>query len=336
MSKWILIMMAAGSLLWASCENQFVKESSFRRSGTDSGQSGGRQNISLVCWNVQTFFDPVTVGTEYKDFKNSERWNKEKYMKRLDRLCDVMVTLNPDIFVMEEIENSEVVQDISNALAGQAWDHRKNWQHVCFAKETGSAIGCAVFSRYELCGLKTHTLDVRTQGEDQPSSRPIMEVTVCTGNQDLKLFVNHWKSKSGGEEETEIWRDWQELALAEAAGNCTVLMCGDFNRSAEDFILSNGGNKTNTLLRGSNGLVHCCSPWFRSDGKFSIETGSYFYNSEWERIDNILISDNLNITYFNTVSEPPLADEDGIPAGYKLYTGEGCSDHLPLKCVISF
>ena len=345
MKKWILIIFGVACILFSGCSNQFVKESSFRRSGSAKEGNAKKKSISLVCWNVQTFFDAVTVGTEYKDFKNSERWNKEKYLKRLNKLCDVMTSLNPDIFVMEEIENTEVVQDIANALAGSSWEHKKNWQYACFAKECGSAIGCAVFSRYELSSLKCHSIDIRTQAEEQPSSRPLMQLTVCIGNKELELFVNHWKSKSGGEEETEIWRDWQELVLAEKIiselssqknSEKTVVMCGDFNRSAEAFILSKSDkNHSNTLLRGYSGSAAVYSPWFRPDGKFTAEAGSYFYNDEWERIDNILISGEGTITSFSAVTDSPVADEEGIPLPYKVYTGEGCSDHLPLKCVIT-
>ena len=323
-----------------SCSNQFVKDSAFRRSGDSGNKGDGSRKVSLVCWNVQTFFDASTSGTEYKDFKNSERWTKEKYVKRLNKLCEVMTSLNPDIFVMEEIENEAVVQDIANTLAAGAWDNKKSWKYACFAKESGSAIGCAVFSRYEICSLRTHSLDIRNQKEEQPSSRPIMQVTLNTGGRELDLFVNHWKSKSGGEEETEIWRDWQELVLAERAFEAgpdpALVMCGDFNRSAEDFVLqTSDSKKTNTLLRGSSGELIAWSPWFRKNGEFAQETGSYYYNGEWERIDNIMIYGALELSGFATVTDSPLADEEGIPSAFKIYTGEGCSDHLPLKCFLS-
>ena len=332
-----LIFLMGGNVLFTGCKNQFVKDSSFRRTGTSSESSGTRRSFTLACWNVQTFFDAVTEGPEYKDFKNSERWNKEKYLKRLDKLCEVMTTLNPDIFVMEEIENEGVVQDIANTLAGSSWDNKKNWQYACFAKEAGSAIGCAVFSRYEILSLKTHSLDIKTQGEAQPSARPLMQLTIAAGDSEFELFVNHWKSKSGGEEETEIWRDWQELVLSNTAKNYeAVIMCGDFNRSAEDFVTAHtSAEKFNTVLRGSDSVLNVYSPWVRSDGKLAGDTGSYFYSGEWERIDNILVSGKVTLNSFTAVTDSPVADEEGIPAVYKIYTGEGCSDHLPLKCVVT-
>lgn len=340
MTKTKILLLTSFLFLFVStgCQQQLVKESGFHRAGKKTAGDSPNKNVSLVCWNVQTFFDAVTSGTEYKEFKNSERWNKEKYIKRLEKLCDLMKTLNPDIFVMEEIENEAVVQDIVNTLAGNSWDQKKSWKYTCFVKESGSAIGCAVFSRYELSRLRTHSLDIRTQTEEQPSSRPLMELSVFIGDKELELFVNHWKSKSGGEEETEIWRDWQELVLAEAAMSVEpmpLVICGDFNRSAEDFILLQNDKKENVSLRGQEKSFAIYSPWFRSDGKFSTDKGSYFYNNEWERIDNIFIAGDVSVQSFCPVADAPLADEEGIPIPYKLYSGEGYSDHLPLKCVLT-
>ena len=307
------------------------------------------QIVSLACWNAQTFFDAVTTGTEYSDFTNSSKWTTEKYKKRLDKLCEVMSLLNADVLVLEEIVNEAVVQDIANRLTDGAWSKKKGWQYACFAKEEGSAIGCAVFSRYEIKNLKVHSLDICVHKNAQPSERPIMQLTVCPGEKEFELFVNHWKSKSGGEEETEIWRDWQEAVLAHRVKSVlsnerSVVMCGDFNRSAEDFISLEEDfsirDKANLLLRdfnfdGDKAGVKIYSPWFTEEGKFLTEIGSYFYDGSWERIDNFFFAGKIEVCQFQPVAEPPVADENSIPQGYKVYTDSGCSDHLPLKCIIS-
>ena len=303
------------------------------------------QIVSLACWNVQTFFDAVTEGTEYSDFTNSSKWTSEKYKKRLDKLCEVMSLLNSDILIFEEIENEAVVQDIANRLTDGAWTKKKGWQHACLAKEEGSAIGCAVFSRYEIKNLTVHSLDISVHKNTQPSERPIMQMTVCPGEKEFELFVNHWKSKSGGEEETEIWRDWQEALLSSLVSNLLaenrpVVLCGDFNRSIEDFIPVEqdfrSNDKTNFILRDFSGnVVKINSPWFTEEGKFSTEIGSYYYDGGWERIDNFFFTGAIEVCQFQPVAEPPVADENSIPQGYKVYTDSGCSDHLPLKCIIS-
>ena len=292
--------------------------------------------VSIVNWNVQTFFDAETDGTEYDDFKSAGKWSKDKYLLRLQRLCNVMVSLNADIYVFEEIECQSVIYDISNQLAGNTWSNKAKWHFAGFAKDEDGAIGCAIISRYPLKNLRTHSLDIRTQTETQPSVRPLV------GKKAL-ILANHWKSKSGGEVQTEIWRDWQEAVLAYTLNNCgtqNAVLCGDYNRSAEEFILEfDGANRSpNTILRFFNEqgpqTLKVYNPWFSSDGDFVSETGSYYYDKAWERIDNFFSFGNVKLSSFSAKAEEPWASEAGIPNGYKIYTGEGFSDHLPIMCTL--
>ena len=193
----------------------FTVSCSINSSVDDNDES---KMLSLATWNVQTFFDSQVEGTEYSDFQNLAKWSNDKYLKRLERLCEVMTALNADVFVLEEIENAAVVQDISNLLAGKSWERNKSWSYACFAREAESSIGCAVFSRYELKNLQIHSMCVKSQSAEQPSVRPLMQVTVDVSGKEMIVFVNHWKSKSGGEAASEIWRDWQESVLADVIG----------------------------------------------------------------------------------------------------------------------
>ena len=55
------------------------------------------KEISIINWNLQTFFDANKDGCEYKEFQKSEKWNKDAYQKRLDRLCTFMNQSNADM-----------------------------------------------------------------------------------------------------------------------------------------------------------------------------------------------------------------------------------------------
>ena len=335
-------------LFLISCSGQFTPSRAFgkRESFDDTVLEEGEKLVSFACWNTQTFFDALVDGCEYSEFQKKDKWTSSMYEKRLDNLCEVMKMLNSDIIVLEEIENISVVQDIVNRMAGQSWDSKKNWQYTCFAKEIGTAIGCAVFSRYKISEMIVHTLDIRVHESAQPSQRPMMQVTVEVDDKDIVIFVNHWKSKSGGEEESEIWRDWQEMLLAEKISelindkktdaSCSIIACGDFNRSAEEFIVSSDlEKKTNLVLRGADGnLVKVFSPWMNLRGQYDNERGSYFYKDSWERIDNIFAVSNVKITRFHELNVEPVADEEGRPVSYKMYNESGYSDHLPLQCVL--
>jgi len=321
-----------------------------------------KQIFSIVNWNTQTFFDGVSDGCEYSEFRNKSNWNVDKYSSRLSKLCKIMETLNADIFVFEEIENPAIIYDISNQFAAKAWQPSKNWNYACFCKEPGSAIGCAVLSRFPVFGIKQHTIDIRTQKDNQPSSRPVLELTANINNKEVLIFVNHWKSKSGGEQETEIWRDWQEAILARRLEKIyrleqkiPVVICGDFNRSAEDFIVDYESD-FNTVFRSIGTeekkcvLVSVKNPWL--DNKFQdaendsvlmansavgkedfqefLSYGSYFFDGKWEKIDNFFYSGKIKLLDFKLKNIPELCKADGTPYIYKMFNNEGYSDHFPI------
>lgn len=283
------------------------------------------RKISIGTWNTQTFFDSNNDGTEYSEFRKGESWTLEKYEERLDRLCQVINEMDCDVIVLEELENEGVIYDINNRLAGNAWNPKKCWNYSCFAKNKGDAIGCGVLSKYELLNFRVHNLDIKVEEEKQPSMRPVMEVTVSTGKEEFVLFVNHWKSKSGGEEATEVWRNHQERLLSYLADEVTeegkaFVACGDFNRDIKEFKTGYfGSNKTAVK-----------SVWIDEEGKLKDGPGSYFYKDSWERIDHIFLSKSFEIKDFKVLAKTPWCYEDGVPKEYKLYSGDGYSDHVPL------
>lgn len=310
---------------------------------SEAQQKDSEQSVkfTLCCWNAQTFFDSETDGTEYTDFKNLSKWSREKYIARLGKLCNVMTAINPDVMVLEEIENRAVVQDIVNQLAGNAWSKKNNWHYAAFAKNEGAAIGCAVFSRFPIDSVKVHNLDIRTQLKEQPQSRPIMQVGVEIDGRAVEVFVNHWKSKTGGQEETEIWRDWQEVVCQREISNLRLnsekwacVLCGDFNRDIMDFIQSVAVDK-NIIFRGTDGIETVNSTWLNSSGNLVSGNGSYFYKGEWERIDNIFTAGNISVSSFCVKKDGDWVEKDGMPYGYSIYSGEGYSDHLPLFAILS-
>lgn len=301
--------------------------------------------FSIVSYNTQEFFDAKKDGTEYSDFKKSGDWSSELYKKRLENLCTVIKNLNADIYVFQEIENESVLQDISNFLSGESWNQKDLWNYSCFSKEPGSAIGNAVISRFPLGEMTIHGMDIRSEDSVQPSVRPIMEIEVYFNDKAFTVFVNHWKSKSGGKEETEVWRDWQELVLTEALLNekkkkgddFRAVICGDFNRDIFDFKINENPNdgEGNIIFRGKEREIKVRSLWLTPKGKRAFSNGSYFFDGEWESIDHIFIAGNVEFVEFSPQNNGIWVDNEGIPIRYKIYSGQGFSDHLPVKAYIS-
>ena len=306
----------------------------------EKNQSEKLNSVKILNWNLQTFFDGNFSGTEYSEFASgSAGWCKEKYGVRLVLLSEVVKACEPDIFVMQELENEDQLYDIFNRLCSN-FSISKNYSYGCFYKDEGSAIGLGVLSRFPLFGKTVHSLDVRSEAESQPSMRPLLKVFVNVNERPLLLLVNHWKSKSGGAEKSEVWRNFQESVLAQSFAeyegkNIPVVACGDFNRDILEFRKINGRKlQFNVELRGENpALVY--SPWYDSGGNL-FEPGSYFYNGNWERIDHFFAGSGANVSDFKVECKGNWSNADGSPSKYILKYGTGYSDHFPVSCVISW
>ncbi len=294
--------------------------------------------LKIVNWNVETFFDSVTTGNEYDEFVSSKNWGHESYVERLKRLSSVIQNLDADIFVMEEVENEGVLYDLYNFLSAQ-WDFKKLYPYACFAKDEGSSIGCGLLSRYPLEDMTVHSLDVRTESEQMPKMRPLMQVRICVGEEKFTLFVSHWKSMLGGESSTEKWRLWQESVLSSEISSCVrrgmpCLSCGDFNRDIHSF--AGGKTKGSVLLRNKfSGGCEVQSGWYLSDGSM-VSPGSYWYDG-WSRIDNFFAGGRAFIVSLSCETDGPWYDsESDCPFAYRIWSGNGYSDHLPVTCIVSF
>ena len=320
--------------LLASCkETGFVVENQ---------QENSPLQVKIVSWNLQTFFDAVKVGTEYSDFiSKKSSWSEEKYKTRLTRFCEILEFADSDIFIMQEIENENILYDIINSYRLQG-RRDKAYLYGGFISENGQSFGCGVLSKIPIYNLKSHQVDIRSEPEKQPDMRPLMEFSL-DGSGTKRIFVCHWKSKSGGKEETEIWRDYQQSLLQTVVKNqdYNFVVCGDFNRDLKDFniedeylILNDDINfSSSTSLSTEENKIKLKSCWI----DFSTEDeGSYFYQNEWEKIDHFFVSKNCEVKEFYTIKNGPNITEEGIPFRYNLWNGSGYSDHLPIVCTVIF
>lgn len=294
--------------------------------------------ITVISWNLQTFFDAENDGSEYPEFLKSRQWGKEMYVRRLERLASVIKSRKADVFVMEELESEAVLFDIYNALAGQ-WNLRDEWKYCCFARTPGSSIGCGILSKIPLGKPALHSVEIR--GRAEKKLRPIMEVTLTKGRESFVLFVNHWKSMSGGKDETEFYRRKEEALLARRMNEVRergilAVACGDFNRDVMDFY---GAGNGKVFLRSDDSsnenLLEVCSPWFEREGTL-VQPGSYYFRDEWSRIDNFFLSDGRYLKKFTPLCGGEWCSESGVPYSFRLGSGDGFSDHLPVKLTVDF
>lgn len=347
-----LALAGSAVLVSMACGQGFVLAADEPESGPD--------RLCVAAWNVQTLFDGNDDGTEYPDYRASKGWTRTAYRERLERIGAVAEWIaedGPDILALIEVENGGVIEDlIAGPLKGYGY------RQYSLARLPGAALGTAVISKFPIERVRVHTSS--RIGAELP--RPILEVRVDAGAV-LDLLVCHWKSKLGGDEQTEplraaaaavVSRRLEELAK-EGASDALVL--GDLNENHDEFV-RRGSSALTALIRDdpvaaelvndegakSRGFLVLSAarppvsrtipralalfcPWYAS-----VWPGSYVYRGEWETIDHLLGSPGLfdgagwEWDAFRVVDAPEIVDESGFPRAYEQRTGKGFSDHLPV------
>jgi len=334
-----------------------------------SGQekAGETGQFSIMTWNINNLFDGNDDGNEYAEFLQSSGWSDEKYKGRLNSISAAIGTLSslPDIIILQEVESLLVMEGLSNSLPrGYSWSH--------FANNPGSAIGLGILSRHPLLETRAHSVTI---GEDT-SPRPVLEARVNVRDEEIVIFANHWKSKIGGEVETEnarrasartILRRCREIREEEK--HTGIIIAGDLNinhddffrrgmnqicallpddlRSVKlldslsiteqkDFIVING-NKPPLPVNFPKETIVFYSPWMNE-----LENGSYYYKGNWETIDHFLVCgeffNDAGWEYRKTIiiDFEPFAGSGLVPVQYNPRTGNGLSDHFPLLLTLFF
>ena len=315
---------------------------------------GGAGDVVVMTYNTQTFFDSVTAGTEFGEFKKKD-WTEELYAERLTRLAQVLSEAAaparnpahpllealcssmpkrgapPSIAVLQEIENEGVLRDVVSFLPRQDF-----YSHMAFIPAGArGAFSTGILSVFPIESVNVHALAgsraaagdaaVEIAASSLASLRPLAEVAFKTDKGRLMIFAVHWKSKggSGNAELNRQIRLLQEELLAkrirlleEREPGTPFIVCGDFNQEPEDF----------ALLQS-----YPCAWDFLPQ-----EAGTYFWRGEREKIDNIIVSPLFNEgiaagkSAFFVAEHDFLFGSDGEPAAFRIYAGRGYSDHLPL------
>ena len=316
----------------------------------------GLRSLTLMTWNAHNLFDGKDDGNEYAEFLQAAGWSEEKYKGRINAFIEAVgkVEPHPDIFLLQEIESLQILEDLALSMPGNFWSH--------FANNPDSAIGLGILSRLPLLEAKAHSINI--DGIAVP--RPVLEARIQTENGGIIIFVCHWKSKIGGADETEnnrkasarvILRRIREIREEEPETG--IIIAGDLNLNHDDFyrrgpnlvyallpddaqaarlagseqtdFIAISGNRPPQPVHFLSETIVLFSPWMEE-----LEKGSYHYRNNWETIDHFLVSDqffdNAGWEYEKTVLADfePFTRANGLPNSYNPRTGSGLSDHLPL------
>ncbi|MBT3274061.1 MAG: hypothetical protein HN368_12965 [Spirochaetales bacterium] len=314
---------------------------------------GVSRTVSILSYNVENLFDDRDDGTEYREYDpGAGTWDTALYHTKLRNISESIRSSargGPDICLLQEVENEKVVEDL---LDGYLNILKYRGSYTASSPDTATTV--AALSRYVPKAVRVHR--VHTEGRQR--LRTILELEFEIHGKPLVILNNHWKSKSGGAEETEelrlktaaFVRDRVEELLRARPG-LFIVVAGDLNERDIEYDSASRAYQTALLLDSytspegytagslflsdswkntgvSNGRVVFFSPWL-----LEHEEGSYVYNGVWERIDHFLLigsDEGYSFDSFEVVRSEQLLNTLGFPRRWSTRTATGYSDHLPL------
>lgn len=289
----------------------------------DSGSVG----FSVVTWNMGSFFDSRYDGGEYDGWKKSDGWNDERYQERINKTVMYMASnfKEADLIILEEVESRDVL--ISLLEGGLK---KEGYIYYGIASDN-KELSVAFISRIK--PLDISFLFV-------PSSRAMLNMEFLVNGERIRVIGVHLRSRLKDEnKEIRV----EELSFLKEEALCSdipLIVMGDFNcdpfihtdemgsrREAKSVL-----NLTGDGREAYGGILF--SPFF--DYAMPTQGGTYFFDGEWERLDNILLNsfffDGDGIEYEKTtvIKGAGSYDHSGLPLEYDKSTGLGLSDHFAL------
>ena len=315
----------------------------------DAGVERGSSTLRFVFYNVENLFEPGNdPGVADDDFtpEGKYRWDYGKYHKKIVNIAKTLIAIGgwdaPDLIGLAEIENWQVLYD----LVTNTPLHHYRYGIIHENSPDRRGIDTGVLYRPEKLKELSHRVIPYPSGDTLRTSRDILYIQFLLAERDtIHLFVNHWPSRLGGEDQTESRRNApakQLKAITDSLFNrnqeARIIIMGDFNDSPEDRSVSEIlGVRDDGQISPSPGLNNLMYP-YKGSGKGTIYHSGVVPG--WDLFDQVMVSAALLSGVKLTVrfkrayifESPWLLDSYGKPnRSFRgpVYTG-GYSDHLPV------
>lgn len=313
------------------------------------------KNFTVASYNVENLFDDVNQGSEYEDYKlNTHNWTSEMSQIKLNHTAEAICDINSDIIGLQEIENIYVLRKLVAKL-GECGLHYK---YSAITHKPTAAVQVALLSKYPI--LQSHQIVTTPNGRN----RDILESVINIDGKRLSIFVNHWKSKAKDGKESARIKSATILSNYIKSINNEYIILGDLNsryneseRIEPRLNDTNGVTAINDIMKTTinNQLIDKSMVGRIGNGNhinlWSEVAPSKRWNHEFygekNTLDHILLPrtlfDNRGIEYvdgsFGVFAPSYLLSSNGRIAYWEMkkkqHTGEGYSDHLPIKATFT-
>ncbi len=313
----------------------------------------GAKVITIASYNVENLFDLKTSGYEYSEYvpNSASHWNLKNYNIKLKHIAKVIQDMNPDIIGLQEIESRQAFKDLKHKLTRDGLYYK----YSAFAYKKDTTVKVGLLSKYPIISTKELVVNYSYR------YRNILQVKIKIDNQILYLFVNHWKSKSGKENERIKSARVLYKEIKKVGFDHYIIALGDFNSNYNEYqTISKRNNNThgktgvNNILKtiytqtnaqkAAHILCNTClyNLWYDTipDKRYS-----YIYKHKYDSIDNIIVNKKLltskvfhyKIRSMQNFQRTYLFNGEYINRWQlsrqrpHMHLGKGYSDHLPVE-----
>ena len=314
-----------------------------------------KQQLKVVFYNVENLFD--TIDDKHKNDNeflpgSKKNWDSEKYIQKIRNLGHVLYSIDstelPAIIGFCEVENREVLEDLIRftPLVGSPYEI------ILEESPDPRGIDVALIFRSDRFSYLSHQA---ISSSKQSRSRHILYVKLLGPAEDtLHLFVNHWKSRYGGEKKTRPKRMENAILLRKVIDSLfaldtktNILIMGDLNDEPDDESIILGLEALPIDRKPETGELY--NLFYKS---FKEGEGTIWYK-DWELFDQIIVSGNLlaNKRKNRTRIDAPYGfimnkhwmlykNNYGDKVPLRSYSRgnylEGYSDHLPVYTILDY
>jgi len=311
-------------------------------------QKTGAGDITIAFYNCENFFDTVHNPAKEDDEFTPEgkyHYTQKIYRQKVHNIATVIQSMGgedgPAIIGLAEVENNTVLND----LVGQPEIARRGYKYEWFDGPDPRGINVAMlYNPKQFLVLRSEHLHVDLTGVNGKSiTRDVLHVSGVLKGDTVEVFVNHWPSRRGGEDESipkrAIAAKVVKDAIAKLKPGAEVIVMGDLNDNPTDNSIVNVlGAKGNKNDIQPSGLY---DPWADI---YNSGTGTEEYKHSWNLFDQIIISGEFlkNTGHKLHYLRSEIYKPDFIVDHYKGHEGEphrsfvgtywinGYSDHFPV------
>jgi endonuclease/exonuclease/phosphatase family metal-dependent hydrolase len=252
-------------------------------------------------------------------------WTEDKFNRKVMNLARVIKSYDstgkgPDILILQEVENLNVL----NKLIRVGLNGLGRFYPVLIEGDDSRGIDVAVISRFPVLSSRHHSVSLNGEVLD---TRGVLEVVLNVEGKRVVVFANHWPSLNNPVDQ-RIASAKLVSKLAENRKEDLIIAAGDFNSNLED-----NPNPLKLLEKFNDVEIDArkINP--------KLNPGTHYYQGSWSSLDKIFIHQTSNLKPDLLSFEIMLrdfymkTDSHGVkvPIDSNHQTGEGFSDHLPLK-----